>query len=166
MDNAVARSLPARLAAGLIAVLVVGCENDAAQGDASLSDAAAAETVVNAPVVTPPCDQCGTITAIRELTRKGDASGLGAATGAVIGGVIGRSVANKRKDVVTVVGAIGGGVAGHEIEKHIKSETYYEIEVRMEDDRTQMLYADALYGLSPGIEVEVVGEVVRVRAGT
>lgn len=166
MNDTMLRSLTTGATVVLISLMIVGCESGVAEDGASLSDVAAAENVADAPVVTPPCDHCGTITAIRELSRKGDASGLGAATGAVIGGVVGRSVANKRKDVVTVVGAIGGGVAGHEIEKQINSETYYEIEVRMEDGGAQMLYADELYGLLPGAEVEVVGRVARMRAGT
>ncbi|MCC5885627.1 MAG: glycine zipper 2TM domain-containing protein [Gammaproteobacteria bacterium] len=164
MHTILSRSLPAVLAGGLLVVMMAGCESEAARSEAALQEEAAAEAVAATP--TPPCLQCGTITTIRERTRKGDATGLGAATGAVIGGVLGRTVANKRKDAITVVGAIGGGVAGHEIEKHIKSETYYEIEVRMEDGRIQLLYAEALYGLTPGAEVEIVGDVARMRAGT
>ncbi|MCC5872924.1 MAG: glycine zipper 2TM domain-containing protein [Gammaproteobacteria bacterium] len=164
MPNNLSRSMPAAFAGALLVVMTVGCDSEAALGDAAAQEGAAVDPVSSTPPA--PCPQCGTITSIQELTRKGDATGLGAATGAVIGGVIGRSVANKRKDVVTVVGAIGGGVAGHEIEKQIKSETYYEIAVRMEDGRTQMLYAEALYGLAPGAEVEVVGDMVKVRAGT
>jgi outer membrane lipoprotein SlyB len=34
---------------------------------------------------------------------------------------------------MTVLGAIGGGVAGHEVEKYARRERVYEVRVRMDD---------------------------------
>ena len=37
---------------------------------------------------------------------------------------------------MAVLGAVGGGVAGHEVEKQVRSETYFSINVRMDDGST------------------------------
>ena len=37
------------------------------------------------------------------------------------------------RKAMTVVGAVGGGLAGHEIEKRARSETVYSVKVRMDD---------------------------------
>lgn len=153
-----------RLPLALAAILVItpgltGCDSETALGETST-----AETVVDpvpeAIAEPAPCLECGVVASIRELRRKGDATGIGAATGAVVGGVIGSKAG--KKDVVTVVGVIGGGVAGHEIEKRVRSETYYEIEVRMESGETRVLHAEALDGLTAGSKVRVVGDHVRI----
>ena len=80
------------------------------------------------------CADCGIVEAVRPVTRKGEGSGVGAVAGGVVGAVLGNQVGggNGRK-AMTVLGAVGGGMAGHEIEKRAKSETVYEVKVRMED---------------------------------
>ena len=40
--------------------------------------------------------------------------------------------------VATVVGAVGGGLAGNEIEKRVKTTKNYEITVRMEDGSSRV----------------------------
>jgi outer membrane lipoprotein SlyB len=82
----------------------------------------------------PVCVDCGVIESVRTVTRKGEASGVGAVTGGVLGAVLGNQVGkgNGRK-VATVLGAVGGGLAGHEVEKRAKSTTVYEVQVRMDD---------------------------------
>ena len=41
------------------------------------------------------------------------------------------------KTAMTVLGAIGGGFAGNEVEKRVRTETVYDITVRMDDDSTR-----------------------------
>ena len=80
------------------------------------------------------CNNCGTIENIREVTKPGDGSGLGAVGGAVGGAVLGRQFGNGRgKDLLSVLGAVGGGFAGHQVEKSVRSVKSYEVQVRMED---------------------------------
>ena len=56
----------------------------------------------------------------------------------MIGGLLGNQVGggNGRK-AMTVVGAVGGGLAGHEIEKHARGETVYQVRVRMDNGTTR-----------------------------
>ena len=43
------------------------------------------------------------------------------------------------KDALTVLGAVGGAVAGHEIEKNVRAETVYSVKVRMDDGTLRTL---------------------------
>jgi len=86
------------------------------------------------------CSTCGIVESVMPVTRKGDGSGVGAVAGGVVGAVVGNQIGggNGRK-AMTVLGAIGGGLAGHEIEKRAKAETVYEVKVRMEDGSTRTI---------------------------
>jgi outer membrane lipoprotein SlyB len=110
------------------------------------------------PAAQAPCADCGVITGITEVRRKGEASGAGAVMGAVIGGVIGHQVGGGRgKDVATVAGAAGGAAAGHEIEKRSNSTTSYDISVRLENGSTRVVNLQTPGGLAVGDKVKVTG---------
>lgn len=80
------------------------------------------------------CASCGTVESVREVKEKGQGSGLGAVGGAVVGGLLGNQVGGGNgKKVMTIAGAAGGAFAGHEIEKHARATTAYDVQVRMED---------------------------------
>jgi outer membrane lipoprotein SlyB len=56
----------------------------------------------------------------------------------VAGGVIGAALGNQvghgnGRTLATVLGAVGGGFAGHAIEGQVRKETVYQVGVRMED---------------------------------
>ncbi len=80
------------------------------------------------------CATCGTVQAVHEVKEKGQGSGLGAIGGAVVGGLLGNQVGGgSGKKAMTVVGAVGGGLAGHEVEKRVRANVAYDVQVRMED---------------------------------
>lgn len=80
------------------------------------------------------CYSCGTIESIREVEKPGEGSGLGMAGGALGGAVLGKQFGNGRgRDALTILGAIGGGFAGHQAEKSYRTVKSYEVMVRMED---------------------------------
>ncbi len=80
------------------------------------------------------CASCGVIEAVTPFEKKGEGSGVGAVAGGVIGGVLGNQVGGGNgKKAMTVLGAVGGGMAGHEIEKRQRATTVYAVKVRMED---------------------------------
>ncbi len=82
----------------------------------------------------PACTNCGTVEAVNAVTREGQGSGVGAVAGGVLGGVVGNQVGNGNgRTAATVLGAIGGGWAGHAVEKNMKKTTAYTVRVRMED---------------------------------
>lgn len=79
------------------------------------------------------CDNCGTVTNVKTVTKQGEASGGGAVLGGVVGGVLGHQVGSGRGNTAaTVVGAAGGAYAGHQIEKKKNETTSYVVEVKME----------------------------------
>jgi outer membrane lipoprotein SlyB len=91
---------------------------------------------VQAPVAQAPavCHSCGVVESVQTVRQEGPAQGIGAVAGGVLGGVLGNQVGGGTgRKVATVLGAVGGGFAGHEIEKRVRSETVYEVRVRMED---------------------------------
>lgn len=80
------------------------------------------------------CPSCGVIDSVTEVKRDGDAQGVGAVAGGVLGGLIGSQIGGGNgKRAATVVGAIGGGIAGHQVEKKMRAETSYDVRVRMDD---------------------------------
>lgn len=93
------------------------------------------------PVATPQpavCHECGTVDNVREVASQGEGTGLGAVAGGVLGGVLGNQVGRgKGKDAATVIAAIGGAVAGHQIEKNVRSEKQYQVTVRFDDGNTR-----------------------------
>jgi outer membrane lipoprotein SlyB len=80
------------------------------------------------------------VESVQAVKKKGEGSGVGAVGGAVVGGVLGHQVGGGRgKDAMTVLGAIGGGLAGNEIEKNVRAETVYTVQVRMDDGSVRTL---------------------------
>jgi outer membrane lipoprotein SlyB len=62
------------------------------------------------------------------------ASGVGAVAGGVLGGVLGHQIGSGNgRTAATVIGAVGGGFAGNEVEKRYHTVTAYEVGVRMQD---------------------------------
>jgi outer membrane lipoprotein SlyB len=102
----------------------------AVQPQPPVSVAPPAQPVAQAPV----CRSCGVVESVQTVRQEGPAQGIGAVAGGVLGGVLGNQVGGGTgRKVATVLGAVGGGFAGHEIEKRVRSETVYEVRVRMED---------------------------------
>jgi outer membrane lipoprotein SlyB len=56
--------------------------------------------------------------------------------GAVVGGLLGNQFGRGSGRLgMTALGAVGGGFAGNAVEKHLRSETDYQVRVRMENGR-------------------------------
>ena len=105
------------------------------------------------------CAHCGTVTAVTPVQQDGAGSGAGAVAGAVLGGLLGNQVGGGTgKTIATVVGAVGGGYAGNTVEKRMKKETVYQIDIRMDDGSTQRLQHRS--PLSVGAPVTVNGGVI------
>jgi uncharacterized protein YcfJ len=117
-----------------------------------------AATVVQAPApapAAPVCGNCGTITAVTAVQRKGEGSGLGAIGGGVAGAVLGNQVGGGNgRAIATVLGAVGGGFAGNAIEKNVRKVTVYQAQVRMDDGSTRSFEQ----ATSPAVGTRVVSE--------
>lgn len=107
------------------------------------------------------CANCGVIEAVRPVQQKGQGSGVGAIAGGVLGGVVGNQMGKgSGKTALTVLGAIGGGFAGNEVEKQTRTVTVYEVRVRMDDGSLRTLTQST--EPAPGSRVEVNGRSMRV----
>jgi outer membrane lipoprotein SlyB len=126
---------------------------------APVSDAPAEKVAQQPPPPPPPpkpvCAVCGTIEGVTPMEVKGESKGVGAVAGVLLGGVLGHQVGGGRgKDVATVVGAVGGGLAGNEAEKRYKSTTRYQLQIRMDDGSTRTVTQDAQMTVGQKVTVE------------
>lgn len=101
---------------------------------------AVSPAVLPAPAPAPApakvvCAQCGVVEAVTPIQRESaNPSGAGALAGAVLGGLVGNQFGGgDGKALATIAGVLGGGWAGNTVEKRLKKDTVYLIEVRMED---------------------------------
>jgi len=116
------------------------------------------------PQVAAICRECAVIEDVREVEIAGQASGAGAVGGAVVGGVIGHQVGGGRgKDVATVLGALGGGLAGNQIEKNAKKTKEYQIFVRYEDGTKGLFTQPTPPSWRIGDKVKVINGVIQAR---
>jgi len=124
---------------------------------APLAALLAAATLAYAPGVAAKCLSCGTVTAVKTVKQKGEASGVGAVAGGVLGGVLGHQVGSGRGNTAaTIVGAGAGAYAGHEIEKSQKAKTTFQVVVKMEDGKSRTFSFDKETSYRVGDRIKVV----------
>src|SRR5882762_3109519 len=117
------------------------------------------------PMVAAICRECAVIEEVREVEKAGQASGAGAVGGAVVGGVVGHQMGGGRgKDVATVLGALGGGLAGHAIEKNARTTVEYQIIVRYEDGTKGLFTQATPPSWRPGDKVKVINGMIQGRS--
>ena len=170
--------LPAKVAVTKVEkrVLPAGAASPATGAQTGASTTVAAAPVAGAgggtnPVavqpaqVKPVCTQCGTVESATTLVRAAPASGVGVVAGGVLGAVLGNQVGGgSGKTAATILGAVGGGWAGNEIEKRVKKETVYEVKVRMDDASTRTFELATPVG--NGAKVTVEGKSLRLADGS
>jgi outer membrane lipoprotein SlyB len=111
------------------------------------------------------CAECGVIESVREVDAKGKGSGLGAVGGGVVGGLLGNQVgAGRGKDVMTVVGVVGGALAGNEVEKRVKTTKSYEVTVRLNDGSSRVISEAGLPTWRTGDKVKVINGAIQSNA--
>ncbi len=100
------------------------------------------------------CGHCGVIESVTPVQVDGQGSGAGVVAGGVVGGVLGNRVGKGLgRDLATLGGAVLGGFAGNQIEKKVNSGTAYEVSVRLDDGRRQVLRLEHLPELRAGDRV-------------
>ena len=114
-----------------------------------------------APAAAPVCSSCGVVESVRTVTHKGQAHGVGAVAGGVVGAVVGNQMGKgDGRKAMTVLGALGGGLAGNEIEKRSKTTTAHEVKVRMDDGTTRTFRRSQ--SMAVGTQVTVDGDTLSV----
>ncbi len=131
---------------------------------ATSSGSTSAQTPWHAPggtTRTLACASCGVVESVTAVQQKGQGSGIGVVAGGVAGGLLGNQIGGgKGKTAMTVLGAIGGGFAGNEVEKRVRTETVYDVTVRMDDGSTRSFRrAEAI---AVGSAVVVDGDTLRL----
>ncbi|MGY0196488.1 glycine zipper 2TM domain-containing protein [Leptothrix sp. BB-4] len=176
-----ARSLPTGwIVGGVIALLAVGGGAYFAgrQSPAAPVEAAAVEPAgkavhnAKAPAersdrvesAAPACADCGVVESVTAVKRKGEGSGVGAVAGTVVGGAVGNQFGKgDGRTAMTVLGAIGGAVAGHEVEKQVKAKTVYVVKVRTEGGELRTV--EQATAPAVGARVKVEGKTLRPLQG-
>ncbi|HTP46486.1 MAG TPA: glycine zipper 2TM domain-containing protein [Casimicrobiaceae bacterium] len=103
----------------------------------------------------PPTPRVGTVESIREQVEQAQPSGAGLVLGALAGGGLGSLVgAGTGRTVATVVGAVGGGYVGNQLEKS-KTQVIYQIGIRYDDGTWATVRQSAPAGLKVGDRVRV-----------
>ena len=106
-------------------------------------------------VESPPPARVGTVESAREVVEQKNPSGAGLIVGGLIGGGLGTLIGSGTgRTVATVVGAAGGGYAGHQIEK-AQTQVIYQIGVRYDDGSWVTIRQAAPTGLRIGDRVRV-----------
>ena len=112
-----------------------------------------------APVRLPAkvvCASCGVVESVTPIQRESaNPSGAGAVAGAVLGGLVGNQFGGgDGKALATIAGVLGGGWAGNTVEKRLKKDTVYMVEVRMEDGSVRTIEQAASASVGQHVTVE------------
>ncbi|OYT98760.1 MAG: hypothetical protein CFE40_08020 [Burkholderiales bacterium PBB1] len=110
---------------------------------------------------TVACATCGVVASVQAVQQQGQGTGVGVVAGGVAGGLLGNQIGGgKGKTAMTVLGAIGGGFAGNEVEKRVRTETVYDVTVRMDDGSTRSFRRAQT--MAVGAAVVVDGDTLRL----
>ncbi|SIT18404.1 glycine zipper 2TM domain-containing protein [Achromobacter sp. MFA1 R4] len=108
------------------------------------------------------CASCGVVETIRQVQvpAKDNSDHLvGTIAGGVAGGVVGNQFGGgSGKTALTVLGAVGGALAGREVERNIRQQqtvTHYELTVRMSDGSTRQFRSAQPFSFASGDHVRV-----------
>ncbi|HZR34166.1 MAG TPA: glycine zipper 2TM domain-containing protein [Nevskia sp.] len=124
--------------------------------------AAAQAQAAATPPPAPVCQDCGVIASITPVKKAGEAGWAGTLGGAAAGGLAGNQFGKgKGKTAMTVVGVLGGALAGREVEKQVTSSTAYQVVVNMEAGGQRSVTVASAEGLAQGTRVHVNGNSVQ-----
>ena len=115
--------------------------------------------VAQAPKVVeaPQPGNLATIQAVREVKQPGEHTAMGPIAGGVAGAVIGSQIGGGNgKKVMTVLGALGGAMAGKHIEKQARGITRWEVDVRHDNGMQETVLSDVAPPYGAGARVRVV----------
>jgi outer membrane lipoprotein SlyB len=108
------------------------------------------------------CRECGVVDGIHEVEKAGKASGGGAIAGGIGGAVVGHQMGSGRGNTaMTVLGAVGGALAGNAIEKKVNTSKEWEILVKFEDGSTKIITTQTAPAWRVGDKVKVVDGVIQ-----
>lgn len=108
------------------------------------------------------CQSCGVVETIRQVqvpVKDNSDHLVGTIGGGVVGGVVGNQFGGgSGKTALTVLGAVGGALAGREVERNIRQQqtvTHYELTVRMSDGSARQFRSAQSFAFASGDHVRV-----------
>ncbi|CAM3604434.1 Glycine zipper 2TM domain-containing protein [Bordetella sputigena] len=129
------------------------------------------QRAAQAPATQPPssqqqaaaaCPQCGVVVSVNTVqvpVQNKDEPIVGTVAGGVVGGVVGNQFGGGHgRTALTVLGAVGGALAGREIERNIKQQqtvTRYQLVARTNDGHTHTFHSATPFQYSPGQAIRV-----------
>ena len=112
------------------------------------------------------CNVCGVVSDVRAETRDAPADAKGAIAGAVVGGLAGHGMGGgSGRTAMTVLGVIGGGVAGNSIEKKMHRVTVWTTTVVFKDGTVRTYERDSSPRYDLGDIVVIADDGLPVRMG-
>ena len=113
-------------------------------------------------VIDAPVARAGTVESVRENVEQKDPSGLGMVAGGLIGGGLGSLVGGGTgRTVATVVGAMGGGYVGNQLEKG-QTQVSYQVGVKYDDGSWVTIRQNSPTGLRIGDRVVVTNNSIQL----
>ncbi len=104
------------------------------------------------------CHECGVVESVTAVKVQGQTNGVGAVAGGVGGAVVGNRIAgNNNRALGGVIGAVGGGLLGNAIEKHQRTTTVYDVNVRMSDGSLRTVRESTAPAMGAKVRVEADG---------
>ncbi|HEV8312238.1 MAG TPA: glycine zipper 2TM domain-containing protein [Burkholderiaceae bacterium] len=118
---------------------------------------------VDAPVYSgaPAYSDYGYVRSIEAVQTSGRTTGGGAIIGGVLGAVVGHQFGGGTgRDLSTAAGAVGGAIAGNEIERNRSAggAMVYRVTIRMDNGDMRSIDVGSTNGLSIGERVRVEGD--------
>lgn len=108
------------------------------------------------------CQSCGVVESVRQVqvpVKDNSDHLVGTIGGGVVGGVVGNQFGGgSGKTALTVLGAVGGALAGREVERNIRQQqtvTHYELTVRMGDGSARQFRSAQPFAFASGDHVRV-----------
>ena len=88
--------------------------------------------------------EMGTVVQVEQVQIEGTKSQVGTIAGVAVGGVLGSTIGQGRgRDVATVLGAVGGGLAGAAAEEELTKKAGLEITVSLDNGQTIVVVQEA-----------------------
>ena len=104
------------------------------------------------------CRECGVVESINAVKVQGQTNGVGAVAGGLGGALVGNQIAGRHdRTLGGVVGAVGGGLLGNAIEKHERTATVYDVNVRMSDGSLRTVRESTSPSLGEKVRVDADG---------
>jgi outer membrane lipoprotein SlyB len=112
------------------------------------------------------CPNCGVIAAVNDERVQGDAGYVGTLGGAGAGALAGSQFGKKSgKFAMMALGAVGGALAGREVEKQVTATHVYHVTVNMESGGQRIVTVKDLNGMGVGTRVRVEGDSLQFNNG-